>query len=137
MTTSSNVPPRRKVHKDTRLAHLHRVTTGRHPNRSVFALAFDHRHQFEELAARTGTSLIAAFKALIADAAVTLSKEFENFGFIVDEKFGRDTLDQPTGSNTWIGRPEEEPGSRPLSLESDRNPALALRWPAELPKQLR
>jgi len=43
----------------------------------VFALAFDHRHQFEELAARTGTSLIAAFKVLIADAAVTLSKEFE------------------------------------------------------------
>jgi len=41
----------------------------------VFALAFDHRHQFEELAARTGTSLIAAFKVLIADAAVTLSKE--------------------------------------------------------------
>ncbi|WP_430641969.1 2-deoxy-5-keto-D-gluconate 6-phosphate aldolase domain-containing protein [Afipia birgiae] len=40
---------------------------------------------------------------------------------MVDEKFGRDTLDQLTGSNIWIGRPEEEPGSRPLSFESDRN----------------
>jgi 5-dehydro-2-deoxygluconokinase len=123
-----------KVHKDTRLAHLHRVTTGRHPNRPVFALAFDHRRQFEELAARNGTSLdrIAMFKELIADAAVSLSKEFEDFGVIVDEKFGRDTLDRLTGSNIWIGRPVEEPGSRPLSFEGCRNPALALRsWPAE------
>ncbi|CAN5452044.1 5-dehydro-2-deoxygluconokinase [soil metagenome] len=123
-----------QVHKDTRLAHLHRVTTGRHATGPLFALAFDHRRQFEDLVARTGgnSARVGQFKNLIADAAVTLSKEFDHFGVLVDEKFGRDTLDRLTGHGMWIGRPVEEPGSRPLLFEGERNPAFALRsWPAE------
>lgn len=122
-----------QVHKDCRLKHLHRMTTGRLASRPVFALAFDHRRQFEDLAARSGASpdRIGMFKDLIADAAIELSKEFDNFGVLVDEKFGRDVLNRLTGNNIWIGRPVEEPGSRPLVFEEERNPALALRsWPA-------
>ncbi|WP_246658007.1 bifunctional 5-dehydro-2-deoxygluconokinase/5-dehydro-2-deoxyphosphogluconate aldolase [Afipia massiliensis] len=122
-----------QVHKDRRLQHLHRMTTGRRANAPVFALAFDHRRQFEDLAAGAGAGhdRIHAFKDLIAKAAIGLSKEFDNFGVLVDEKFGRDVLDRLTGSNIWIGRPVEEPGSRPLAFEGERDPALALRsWPA-------
>jgi 5-dehydro-2-deoxygluconokinase len=122
-----------QVHKDRRLQHLHRRTTGRRATTSIFALAFDHRRQFEDLAARTGAGhdRIGAFKNLIAAAAVTLSKDYDVFGVLVDEKFGRDVLDRLTGSNIWIGRPVEEPGSRPLSFEGEREPALSLRsWPA-------
>lgn len=123
-----------QVHKDSRLKHLHRITTGRHASRPVFALAFDHRRQFEDLAARTGADpdRISSFKNLVTDAAIALSKEFEHFGVLVDEKFGRDALDKLTGNGVWIGRPVEEPGSRPLLFEGKRDPALALRsWPAE------
>lgn len=123
-----------QVHKDTRLKHLHRITTGRHASKPVFALAFDHRRQFEDLAARTGAApdRISAFKTLAAHAAIALSKEFEHFGVLVDEKFGRHVLDRITGNGIWLGRPVEEPGSRPLLFEGKRDPALALRsWPAE------
>lgn len=123
-----------QVHKDHRLQHLHRMTTGRRTSAPVFALAFDHRRQFEDLVARTGgrPDRISAFKNLVADAAIVLSKEFDHFGVLVDEKFGRDTLDRITGNGIWVGRPVEEPGSRPLAFEGNRDPALALRsWPAE------
>ena len=122
-----------QVHKDARLAHLHRVTTGRRATGPVFALAFDHRRQFEELAERHGATpeRISNFKNLLASAALSLSKKFDNFGVIVDEKFGREALDRLTGNDIWIGRPVEEPGSRPLTFEGERNPALALRsWPS-------
>ncbi len=123
----------KEVHKDTHLAHLHRVTTGHKQAGPLFALAFDHRRQFEDLADATGggRERVSKFKNLIADAAMLLKKEFDNFGVLIDEKFGGESLDRLTGENVWIGRPVEEPGSRPLTFEGNRSPALALRsWPA-------
>lgn len=123
-----------QVHLDSRLAHLHRETTGRRPNQDVFALAFDHRRQLEELAQKAGVGLkrVTTFKNIVAQAAQELSGEFAGFGVFVDEKFGREALDRSTGGRTWVARPVEEPGSRPLAFEGGGNPAVALRsWPAE------
>jgi 5-dehydro-2-deoxygluconokinase len=51
---------------------------------------------------------------------------------IVDGRYGSEVLNRLTGSATWIGRPVELPGSRPLAFEDRDQVGLALRtWPAE------
>jgi 5-dehydro-2-deoxygluconokinase len=106
------------------LEHVHRRTTGRKPQPEVLALAFDHRRQLEELGA---PERIRAFKRLVAQALLASGK-----GAIVDDRYGEEALFALTGSGTWLARPVEVPGSRPLAFEAGANIAAALRaWPAE------
>jgi 5-dehydro-2-deoxygluconokinase len=135
--------------EDEALEHLHHATT-RTPGPSNLAiLAFDHRAQLEELAAKCGAGAerISQFKRLVAQAAEhgyalerastssggsMVAQRFPGAGVIVDGRYGSEVLHRLTGSGTWIGRPVEWPGSRPLSFEDREQVGLCLRtWPAE------
>jgi 5-dehydro-2-deoxygluconokinase len=137
-----------RLREDTELEHLHRRTTrnGRRvaPPPTLAILAFDHRSQLEELAARHGAARerIPAFKALVALAAEQGyaaerarrggAGDFPAPGVIVDDRYGSATLHRLSGSGCWIARPVEQPGSRPLAFEQGDHIGLALRtWPAE------
>lgn len=123
-----------KLHADPALAHIHRTTTGRKAWPEVHALAFDHRQQFEALAARAGAppARIAAFKRLIAEAVRKIAAETSSVGAIVDDQYGCDSLFDLSGQGLWLARPVERPGSQPLEFQHGDDPALTLRaWPAE------
>ena len=138
----------RRLREDSGLGQLHRSTTRGHSleRPTLGILAFDHRAQFEELAARhgAGPERISAFKGLVAQAAVhgyavekalhgrAAGSDFPQPGVIVDGRYGSAELHQRTGSGWWIARPVERPGSRPLAFEDDPHIGLALRsWPRE------
>ncbi len=134
----------RRLRDDVGLEQLHRATTRGGAWPALAVLAFDHRSQFEELAARhgAGRERIAAFKQLVARAAEQgyqaareahgAAEGFPAPGVIVDGVYGEELLCRLSGSGWWIGRPVEEPGSRPLAFEEGANVGLALRtWPAE------
>lgn len=131
----------RRLREDEALAELHRATTRAGQWPALAVLAFDHRSQFEELAARHGAARerIGLFKQLVMRAAqrgyAALSAQAAPLpaaGVIVDGLYGGDVLAQVSGSGWWIGRPVERPGSRPLEFEDGMNVGLALRsWPTE------
>ena len=122
---------------DDRLEHVHHATTVRRrlPG-DLYVLAFDHRRQLEQLADESGAprSSIARFKDLIATAVERVGagiRDPERVGVIVDARHGSAVLSRLAGSNLWIGRPIESPGSRPLAFDPDDNTALHLAtWPA-------
>lgn len=121
-------PPR--LDADPAIARLHRAA-GRRVWPGVKALAFDHRRQFEELAARTGRDVpaIERFKSLLAEAALAAG-DLAGAGAIADDKYGRAALHRLGDGARWIARPVELPGSRPLEFEAgDDLPALLRTWP--------
>ncbi len=122
----------RRLDTDPEIMRLHRVTTGRRPWPVVTALAFDHRKQFEDLAARHGKGVpeIENFKGLIAEAALSVGDR-SGAGSIVDDRFGRTALHRLGEGERWIARPVELPGSCPLEFEAGNGlPALLRTWPA-------
>jgi 5-dehydro-2-deoxygluconokinase len=83
---------------------------------------------------RTGTSLehIPYFKRLALSAAMMTADGRGDGGILLDGRFGQEALDQATGKGLWIGRPVEQPGSRPLRFEGGADLGCTLReWPAE------
>lgn len=119
--------------RDARLDHLHRATNRRRQWPKVTALAFDHRAQFETLCAKVGAdpARIPKLKSLIAAAVERTADGAEGCGVLIDDRYGEDVLAWVSGRGWWIGRPVEQPGSRPLAFEAG-DPALAMRsWPAE------
>ena len=130
-----------RLREDSGLEQLHRATTRTRHWPALGVLAFDHRSQLEELAARHQAPLarIAAFKQLVAlaaeqgyRAAQRRGGDLPAPGVIIDDRHGADALSRLTGTGWWIGRPVERPGSRPLAFEGGANVGLALRsWPAE------
>ncbi|MCQ4162992.1 5-dehydro-2-deoxygluconokinase [Roseomonas sp. GC11] len=122
----------RALRKDPVLAHLHQATTRRPQPPFVMAMAIDHRPQLEALADRAGAphARIAAFKRLAVKAALRVAAGRPGFGMLLDDRHGREALFEAEGSGLWIARPVEEPASRPLRFELDRNPAVTLlEWP--------
>ena len=132
-----------RLRDNERLEQLHRATTRAGDWPSLVVLAFDHRAQFEEMAALHGAprDRIGQFKQLVMRAAKRGYAAARDAapdvglpapGVIVDGLYGSDVLADVTGSGWWIGRPVERPGSRPLEFEDGMNIGLALRsWPAE------
>lgn len=122
---------------DPHLNRLHRVTTRRGQWSEVCALAFDHRRQLLEMTEQAGADprRIPRFKQLVAEAFLGEAQALGlqgSAGVLVDDRFGRDTLDQLTGRGLWIARPVEEPGVAPLRFEAGDNIGLRLRqWPRE------
>ena len=54
------------------------------------------------------------------------------YGLLCDGRLGRDALYAAAGTGLWIGRPVEDPGSRPLRLEIEPDYGSALaEWPLE------
>jgi 5-dehydro-2-deoxygluconokinase len=132
----SRSPPPRQPRNDAELTHLHRTTTWRDDSRPLCVLAFDHRSQFEQLAAKHGRSFasIGQFKELIAEAVLdTLAKGDDSvrYGAIVDHRYGIRALERLSDARIWTGSPIEVPGSRPLVF--DPQPATSahlLSWPS-------
>ncbi|NRA54053.1 MAG: 5-dehydro-2-deoxygluconokinase [Gammaproteobacteria bacterium] len=124
---------------DPELNHLHRVTT-RTPARwdELCILAFDHRKQFYDMAREVNAdpTRISKLKQLLVTAATqgSQSADFNNYqaGVLIDDTYGQDALNQVTGRNWWIGRPVEQPSSRPIELEGGRSIGSRLKsWPKE------
>tara|TARA_R110002126_G_scaffold291808_1_gene459791 strand:- start:8957 stop:10879 length:1923 start_codon:yes stop_codon:yes gene_type:complete len=121
-----------RLREDPVLERLHRVTTGRKPWPELCVLAFDHRWQLEELAAAKGAKpeAIAALKGLFATAAQNVAADSRKIGVIIDDVHGFDALADCTGSDLWIARPVELPGSVPLQFQHGDNIMETLRaWP--------
>lgn len=80
--------------------------------------AFDHRLQLEEMEGYTPDSG-GAFKELCLDAALKVQDGRLGYGILCDNRIGRSALHRATASGLWIGRPTEDPGSRPIQFEAD------------------
>ncbi|MCW5634428.1 MAG: 5-dehydro-2-deoxygluconokinase [Rubrivivax sp.] len=138
-------PVTARLREDDELEHVHRATTRRPTPHALAVLAFDHRSQLEEIAARcgAGAARIARFKELVAQAAErghaaeraqhrADDAPFPAAGVIVDGRHGTPVLHRLAGTGVWIARPMEMPGSRPLQLEGGANAGQALaEWPTE------
>ncbi|MFV3127194.1 bifunctional 5-dehydro-2-deoxygluconokinase/5-dehydro-2-deoxyphosphogluconate aldolase [Niveispirillum sp. KHB5.9] len=121
-----------RLREDADLEHVHWATTreGTYPELTV--LAIDHRSQFEDLAAELGVDigLVPAFKTLALAALDRVAGGDARFGVLLDGRFGFDALAKAGDFPYWIGRPIEEPKSRPLVFESSADVATELaEWP--------
>ena len=127
-----NGSPHHALRRDEAINHLHRATTRRGHWDRLMVLAVDHRAQFEEMADRLGVSRdkIGPFKRLAVRAAAQVADGRHGFGILCDGKYGREALFDAAGRNFWIGRPVEDPGSRPLRFEPGRDLGSHLvEWP--------
>ena len=126
-----------RVDSDPLLAHLHRTTPARPAWPELCVLAFDHRSQFVDMAQAAGASLarLPKLKRLLLDAArqTQAAQGLQGqAGVLIDGRFGLDALADATGSGLWIGRPVEQPGSRPLAFDGTRSVGSTLvEWPRE------
>jgi 5-dehydro-2-deoxygluconokinase len=123
----------RALRKDEAINHVHWATTRQKPMPVLMAFACDHRLQLEEAAARAGAdpSRIAGFKVLAVKAAARVAKGRDGYGMLLDEKHGRDAMFELAGQGlSWLGRPIELPGSRPLRFEFSQDAGSQLtEWP--------
>lgn len=124
------------LRKDAGLNHVHWATT-RSPRDIplLMALAIDHRSQLVDVARELGVpeERIPAFKRLAVAAAARVAKGRPGYGMLIDERFGRDAFFDAMKQNfTWIGRPVELPGSKPLKFEFSQDIGSQLvAWPVE------
>jgi len=126
--------PHRALRHDPALNHLHWATTRRAQPVPVMALACDHRIQFEQLAAETGTSVerVGAFKQLVVAAVGRVADGRAGFGVFLDGRFGREALFAASHAGLWIARPVEQTGSRPLEFEEGGSlGARLVEWPTD------
>jgi 5-dehydro-2-deoxygluconokinase len=96
------------------------------------AFAIDHRTQFEAMVDELGVprERIAAFKVLAVEATARVAAGRQGFGMLIDGTYGRQALFRAADHPFWIGRPVEEPGSRPIDFEGGGSLAAALvEWP--------
>ncbi|MCB1485992.1 MAG: 5-dehydro-2-deoxygluconokinase [Bauldia sp.] len=104
---------------DPMLNHIHWATTRRPQPDTLMALAIDHRAQLEAVADRVGAprGKISAFKSLAVAATARVAAGRPGFGILLDETHGRDAMAEAARHPLWVGRPVEQPGSRPLRFE--------------------
>jgi 5-dehydro-2-deoxygluconokinase len=126
-----------RVDADPVLAHLHRTTAARAQWPELCVMAFDHRSQFVDMAVAAGAPLsrLPRLKRLLLHAADRTREDRQldgRAGVLIDGRFGIDALAAATGRGLWIGRPVEQPGSRPLAFDGTRSVASTLiEWPRE------
>ncbi|MEX2306029.1 MAG: 5-dehydro-2-deoxygluconokinase [Pirellulales bacterium] len=124
----------RRLWEDSKLEQLHWATRRKVNWSELEILAFDHRHQFEEMAQCFGRndSDIRAAKGLIGQAWRSVAKGRKQVGAIIDEQYGADLLEELTGSGRWLARPIEQAGVTPLEFVGGPNVGLTLKgWPQE------
>jgi len=125
----------------SKLAYLQHSGRVRKNRERVYALAFDHRIQLEEMAETAGVAKadveprIKQAKSLIFSAAKTVAQERgfeEHLGILACERFGESVLEDASGTGIWIGRPVELPKSRPIEFEyGDDLSRNFNKWPTE------
>jgi 5-dehydro-2-deoxygluconokinase len=124
--------PHRALRRDEALNHIHWATTRRSEAPTIMALAIDHRAQLEKIADAAGSprERISDFKLLAVEAAAKVAAGRSGYGMLLDGKYGREALFRAVDHGFWIGRPVEEPGSRPLEFESGGSlGAKLIEWP--------
>jgi 5-dehydro-2-deoxygluconokinase len=117
---------------DETLNHVHRATTRRPESDTLMAFAIDHRAQFEALAREVGAPIekVPTFKRLAVEATARVANGRSGFGMLLDGTYGREALFRAADHPFWIGRPVEEPGSRPLDFEGGGDiGAKLVEWP--------
>ncbi|WP_018183600.1 bifunctional 5-dehydro-2-deoxygluconokinase/5-dehydro-2-deoxyphosphogluconate aldolase [Kaistia granuli] len=114
-----NGSEQRALRKDAALNHIHWATTRRAQPDTLMALAIDHRSQLEAVADRLKVprEKIAGLKALAVDAAARVAKGRPGFGMLLDSTYGQKAFPRAAEQDFWIGRPVEQPGSRPLDFD--------------------
>jgi 5-dehydro-2-deoxygluconokinase len=124
--------PHHALRKDEALNHIHWATTRRPMADGLMAFAIDHRIQFEALADRAGVprERINAFKLLAVEAAARVADGRPGYGMLLDEVYGREAFFAAAKQPFWLGRPIEQPTSRPLRFEFDQDIGGRLaEWP--------
>ncbi|MEO6609714.1 MAG: 5-dehydro-2-deoxygluconokinase, partial [Aestuariivirga sp.] len=127
-----NGSPHRAIRKDETINHLHWATTRRAQPEQILSFAIDHRKQLEDMADKLGVSRekIAPFKRLAMKAIGVVSGGKPGFGTLLDDTYGREAMFDAAKLGLWIGRPLEEPGSRPLRFEFTQDVGARLvEWP--------
>lgn len=124
----------RALRKDEAINHIHWATTRRTDEIPLLmALAIDHRSQLVSVCDELGIGhdKIVAFKRLAVEAAARVADGRPGYGMLIDERFGRDAFfDAATKNFSWIGRPVELPGSKPLKFEFSQDIGSQLvEWP--------
>ncbi len=120
------------LRKDEDINHLHWATTRRAQPDQILSFAIDHRKQLEDMADRVGASRekIAPFKRLAMQAIGKVSGGKPGFGTLLDDTYGREAMFDAAKLGLWIGRPLEQPGSRPLRFEFTQDVGARLvDWP--------
>jgi 5-dehydro-2-deoxygluconokinase len=121
-----------RLREDVELEHLHWATTRGRVYDELTVLAIDHRSQFEELADESAAdkTRIGAFKSLALQAIDVVAAGDARFGVLLDGRYGFEALARAAERPYWIGRPIEQPKSRPLVFEGAADVATELlEWP--------
>jgi 5-dehydro-2-deoxygluconokinase len=118
--------------KNAELKRLHRLAGRKQVWNNLGILAFDHRAQMEELIPEPAR--ISYAKTLIARGA---HQGARGAGLpaphvIVDGRYGGEVLARLAGTGSFLARPIELPGSRPVAFEGGGDVIHTLsRWPKE------
>ncbi|MCA0432157.1 MAG: 5-dehydro-2-deoxygluconokinase [Proteobacteria bacterium] len=124
----------RALRKDEAINHIHWATTRRGDWPRLMAFAIDHRKQLEDLADKLNAprDRIAPFKRLAIKAIGKVSGGKPGFGTLLDDTYGREAMFDAAKLGLWVGRPLEQPGSRPLRFEFTQDVgARLLEWPVD------
>ncbi len=128
----SHGSPHRALRKDEAINHVHWATTRRKQPHQLLAFAIDHRSQLEKMADEAGAprSRINDFKRLAMAAIGQVSQGAPGFGTLLDDTYGREAMFDAAKLDLWVGRPLEQPGSRPLRFEFGQDVGSRLvEWP--------
>lgn len=129
-----NGSPHLALRKDEAINHIHWSTTRRGNWPSLLAFAIDHRKQLEDMADNLGVSRdrIAPFKQLAIQAIGKVSEGKPGYGTLLDDTYGRAAMFDAAKLGLWVGRPLEQPGSRPLQFEFTQDVGARLvEWPVD------
>jgi 5-dehydro-2-deoxygluconokinase len=124
--------PHKALRKDEAINHVHWATTRRKQPDRLLALAIDHRMQLETMADEAGAprARLNDFKRLAIAAIARVANGEPGFGTLLDDVYGREAMFDAAKLGLWIGRPLEQPGSRPLRFEFTQDVGARLvEWP--------
>jgi len=120
------------LRKDEAISHVHWATTRRVQSPQLLAFAIDHRMQMEKMADDAGAprERLNDFKRLAMQAIGRVSRGKPGFGTLLDDVYGREAMFDAAKLGLWVGRPLEQPGSRPLRFEFTQDVGARLvEWP--------
>lgn len=124
--------PHRALRRDESINHIHWATTRRPQPAQLMAFAIDHRMQLEQMAEKANAprERLNDFKRLAVAAAGRVANGRPGFGTLLDDVYGREAMFDAAKLGLWVGRPLEQPGSRPLRFEFTQDVGARLaEWP--------
>ena len=124
--------PHKALRKDEAINHVHWATTRRAQPDQLLAFAIDHRAQLEQMADKAGAprARLNDFKRLAMSAIGRVANGRPGYGTLLDDVYGREAMFDAAKLGLWIGRPLEQPGSRPLRFEFTQDVGARLvEWP--------